>query len=69
MADVNATTKKRNYTRRGKYTPRNRAPVTGTLIGVRLQAEELQRLDDARYRIFPPPSRPEMLRRFLKEAT
>jgi hypothetical protein len=48
---------------------KKRAAKRGTAVLVRLQDDDLRVLDNARHGIFPPPSRPEMLRRFLKEAT
>jgi hypothetical protein len=40
-----------------------RAPETGTLVGVRLQAEDLNALDDWRRQQDDLPSRPEAMRR------
>lgn len=45
---------------------RKRAPVTGTLVGVRLQPADLAKLDAYRDQLSPKPSRPEAIRRLLE---
>jgi hypothetical protein len=49
-----------------KTVRRKRPPVTGTLIGVRLQPPELARLDGWIAKQDSPLSRPEAIRRFLE---
>jgi len=44
------------------YTKKNRAPKAGTMIGVRMQDEQLARLDAARSE---DESRPEAIRRLV----
>jgi len=51
-----------------KNPPKKRPPVTGTLIGVRLQPPELARLDDWIAEQGDRPSRPEALRRLASKA-
>ena len=51
--------------------PRRRGrPATGqgTLVGVRLDDELLAELDNARRQVEPKPTRPEMIRRIVREA-
>lgn len=45
---------------------RKRPPVTGTLVGVRLQPDLLAWLDAERAKLDPAPSRPEMIRNVLQ---
>ena len=47
---------------------KKRAPVTGTLIGVRLQPDSLAAIDEWRKRQEDLPSRPEAIRRLLNAA-
>ena len=50
------------------YTKRNRPETKGTMVGVRLQAPDLERIDRWRAEQADPPSRPEAIRRLLAEA-
>jgi hypothetical protein len=51
-----------------KQVPRKRPPVTGTLIGVRLQPDELEALDAwSAAQNDPKPSRPEALRQLARK--
>lgn len=44
-----------------------RPPVTGTLVGVRLQPDLLAWIDAEREKLDPEPSRPEFIRVLLDE--
>jgi hypothetical protein len=48
-----------------KIVRKKRAPVTGTLVGVRLQPPELARLDDWVAKQEDNPTRPEGVRRLM----
>lgn len=45
---------------------KKRPPETGTLVGVRLQADTLAKLDAYRAEQRPEPTRPEAIRRILE---
>jgi hypothetical protein len=46
---------------------RRRSAATGTLVGVRLQDDEIKAIDSwARKQQKPPPSRPEAIRRLVE---
>lgn len=47
---------------------KKRPPVTGTLVGVRLQPDMLAKIDALRTKLDPAPSRPEMIRRIIEDA-
>jgi metal-responsive CopG/Arc/MetJ family transcriptional regulator len=47
-------------------TPKKRAAVTGDLIGVRIQPEMAQELDDWRRKQADLPNRPEAIRRLVE---
>jgi hypothetical protein len=49
-----------------KIVPRKRPPVTGMLIGVRLQPPSLERVDAWAARQDDRPSRPEAMRRLIE---
>jgi metal-responsive CopG/Arc/MetJ family transcriptional regulator len=55
-------------TRDNTKTPRPRPKETGTLIGVRLQADALSNLDTWIAKQNDAPSRPEAVRRLLDKA-
>lgn len=55
-----------NASTRDNMKIRKRPPETGTLIGVRLQPDMLDWLDAERAKQEDQPSRPEMIRQFLK---
>jgi len=55
-------------TRVNTKTPKKRAEVTGELVGVRLQPDMAQRLDDWRRMQDDLPGRPESIRRLLEIA-
>ena len=50
------------------YTKTNRAPKTGTMVGVRMQDDELTALDMWITKQDDRPSRPEAIRRLLSAA-
>lgn len=47
---------------------KKRAPVTGTLVGVRIQPEMLARIDALRSKSKPKLSRPEAIRMLIVDA-
>jgi hypothetical protein len=47
-------------------TPKKRPPVTGDLIGVRIQPEMAKELDDWRRKQADLPNRPEAIRRLVE---
>ncbi|RYD91399.1 MAG: hypothetical protein EOP50_14365 [Sphingobacteriales bacterium] len=51
---------------RDNTKPKKRPPETGTLVGVRLQADTLAQLDAYRAEFNPEPTRPEAIRRILE---
>lgn len=46
---------------------KRRPPVTGTLVGVRLQPDLLAWVDSERAKLDPEPSRPEFIRRLIEK--
>jgi hypothetical protein len=55
-------------TRVNTKTPKKRPPVTGELVGVRIQPEVATMLDDWRRRQDDLPGRPEAIRRLIELA-
>lgn len=49
-------------------TKRKRADQAGTLVGVRLQPDQLAKVDDWRERQDDKPTRPEAIRRLVAKA-
>jgi metal-responsive CopG/Arc/MetJ family transcriptional regulator len=49
-------------------TPKKRAPVTGDLVGVRLQPEMAKEIDNWRRKQADLPNRPEAIRRLVEIA-
>jgi hypothetical protein len=49
-------------------TPKTRAPVTGELVGVRIQPDMAKQLDDWRRAQDDLPGRPEAIRRLVEIA-
>ena len=47
-------------------TPKRRAPVTGDLVGVRIQPDMAKELDDWRRKQDDLPGRPEAIRRLVE---
>lgn len=57
-----------NSSRDNMKTPKKRAPVTGELVGVRIQPDMAKALDDWRRKQIDLPGRPEAIRRLLEQA-
>jgi hypothetical protein len=53
-------------TRVNVKTPKKRAPMTGDLVGVRVQSEMAKELDDWRRKQSDLPGRPEAIRRLVE---
>jgi hypothetical protein len=53
-------------TRANVKTPKGRPPVTGDLVGVRIQPEIAKELDDWRRKQDDLPGRPEAIRRLVE---
>jgi hypothetical protein len=58
----------RKSTRVNVKTPKKRAPVTGELVGVRIQPEMARAIDDWRRGQDDLPNRPEAMRRLIELA-
>lgn len=57
-----------NASRVNVKTPKKRPPVTGDLVGVRIQPEMAKALDDWRRKQDDLPGRPEAIRRLVEQA-
>jgi hypothetical protein len=55
-------------TRDNMKSPKKRAPVTGDLVGVRIQPDMAKKIDDWRRQQNDLPGRPEAIRRLVTQA-